>query len=204
LPTEQLGTESDSILRITSTLPPLAQSVLSGGKLFCLPQPIHEYHKYRYDCDQGSNDGGDGPQADFIEHGIDNYWSLIHRLVLPRSPSLAPAPSTSHASERIISRHEQSLHSWSVALLGSLVGIRRPSRYVAGFVMRGRMGGMPSTHLIVLKKLLATIEQRILDAERCFLATTTDEERERLIDTIAELHLKQAAITAELTSGTMD
>jgi predicted nucleic acid-binding Zn-ribbon protein len=57
--------------------------------------------------------------------------------------------------------------------------------------MRGRMGGMPSAHRVALKKLLEHVSQRIAQDEAKLLKITGDDEREKLIEEIADLHVRR-------------
>jgi hypothetical protein len=69
---------------------------------------------------------------------------------------------------------------------------------MAGFFMRGRMGGMPETQ-IALMKLLAVAEQQIIEAQRLLLATMNDDERSTLIDLVAGLNTRRSELKALLS-----
>jgi hypothetical protein len=56
---------------------------------------------------------------------------------------------------------------------------------------------MPS-HRIAMKTLLASSEQQILALERQLLRTTSDAERSKLIDKLANLHITQENLKAIL------
>ena len=63
--------------------------------------------------------------------------------------------------------------------------------------MRGRMAGMPATKQAFMK-LLAVIEQQVMDAQRRLLATTNDDERTALINLVADLNIRQSELKALL------
>jgi predicted nucleic acid-binding Zn-ribbon protein len=50
---------------------------------------------------------------------------------------------------------------------------------------------MPAAHRIALKKLLDHVTQRIAQDEAKLLKVTGDDEREKLIEELADLHVRQ-------------
>jgi hypothetical protein len=57
---------------------------------------------------------------------------------------------------------------------------------------------MPSAHRIALKKLLDTVNQRIADDEARIVRAGSDEERVKLIEEIADLHVRKNELIASL------
>jgi hypothetical protein len=60
------------------------------------------------------------------------------------------------------------------------------------------MGGMPSAHRIALKKLLEHVEMRIAQDEARIVRATSDAEREKLVEEIADLHLRRDDLLSAL------
>ena len=58
---------------------------------------------------------------------------------------------------------------------------------------------MPSAHRNALKKLLESINQRIDEDDVRMLKATTDEERTKLVEELADLHLRRAEIMDALS-----
>jgi hypothetical protein len=56
---------------------------------------------------------------------------------------------------------------------------------------------MPSAHRNALKKILAATEQQIAEAR--LLKATSDEERTKLVDILADLHVRQKEMIDALT-----
>jgi hypothetical protein len=50
---------------------------------------------------------------------------------------------------------------------------------------------MPSAHRIALKNLLDVVQEKIANADRCMLNATSDEEREKLVETLADLYVRR-------------
>ena len=57
---------------------------------------------------------------------------------------------------------------------------------------------MPSAHRIALKKLLEATEKEIQRGEARFLKATSDEERDKLVEILADLHVSQSKSRAAL------
>jgi hypothetical protein len=53
---------------------------------------------------------------------------------------------------------------------------------------------MPGAHRIALKQLLDVVEQQIAQADRRMLKATSDEEREKLVQTLADLHVRRSEL----------
>jgi hypothetical protein len=53
---------------------------------------------------------------------------------------------------------------------------------------------MPSVHRNALNKLLAVVEQRIHENEAKLVCAECDEERARLVEELADLHVRQKEI----------
>jgi hypothetical protein len=62
------------------------------------------------------------------------------------------------------------------------------------------LGPMPSSRN-ALKKLLDATEQQIAQAEARLMKATSDEERAKLVETLADLHVSQKETTDALTEG---
>ena len=58
---------------------------------------------------------------------------------------------------------------------------------------------MPSAHRIALKKLLDHVTHRIAQDEAKLLKVTGDDERERLIEELADLHVRKSELMEALS-----
>ena len=63
---------------------------------------------------------------------------------------------------------------------------------------------MPSAHRNALKRLLANIERRISEAEARLLEATSDDQRTKLVNQLADLHISQKDIKAALIGDNHD
>ena len=57
---------------------------------------------------------------------------------------------------------------------------------------------MPASHRLALKKLLDHVKHRIEQDEAKLVGTTDDEERAKLIEEIADLHVRKHELTEAL------
>jgi phosphoribosyl-ATP pyrophosphohydrolase len=61
-----------------------------------------------------------------------------------------------------------------------------------------KLVAMPSAHRIALKKLLDTVQQRIAEYEARIVRATNDEERAKLVEEIADLHVRKSELMEAL------